>query len=506
MDPAKELQIKIGTTADVAGAEQAERSLEGVAQAGAAAGKGSKVAADQFDFLGKAGAQAAAGSTDAAKALSDLKNAGTGASQVLNGVRVAAQGGISGIFGMAQAVRGLITVVRAGVVSSGPIGLLVIALGTLAGLFLALTGRSKETSDALENTGNASDRLKKKLGELEISAKQSLKEQIERVEQLTSSYDDLIARVTAAEERMRASIKLQTDLKSAQIDRDEQRALAGATSAEQREAISRQFGAQRQTFQASVAAAELETRELQAKLQLQQAQAQLAGLQREKDQSAAGVAAARSAAEETAARAKAATKDAMTTSGILGGKSTGAIEALPFVGKSGAELRREDPEVLRRFAVAKDETSAAIAAAAALKEAEEAAARIAVKLADGLARVDAQISEAQADIERAIAGRQILATTTETGALKATAEAKPKIAAARTAAEEAAARGDSAGQDKAVAELKALTTEINRRDKQAGEQIAGLLKDNFAMRAAKDEVIVRVIEKANRRELNSREP
>jgi hypothetical protein len=496
-EPAKELQIKIGTTADVAGAEQAQQALEGVAQAaekaGASGGQASqeigKVTEEQREAaqaalhelnkpayseqLKKILGDAKGAADGASRSMGHLKRSGEDVSRVFRGLQMSSAGGTRGVLGLLTAMQGLVGMFRrAGQLLLGPVG---VALGAAAAGIAYLGKIANQNKEAIEkvfaDAADGSERLKTAYADLEAEAEKSVAAQIEDVRRLAAAYDDLISRVDAAQKRMADSIKLQTDLKAAQLDRDEQRALAGARTDEDRERIRREFGGQRESVQATMAVAEIDRIELQAKQQRERAAEQLSAQQRLRDTSTLKARLARDAA-----------------SGAV--EKSSEVAQREGASSDAAKQAREDAKVLVKAA----------------DLAEEELAQIVAKTAEAMQRIQAEFDAANAALEQAQMGRRILATETETGALKATAEAKPQIAAARTAAEEAAARGDSAGQDKAVAELRALTAENNRREKQAGEQIAGLLKENFAVRAAKDEVIVRVIEKSTRRELNSREP
>lgn len=124
--PDPKLDISITTSADTSGAKQATEALKGTGAAAAEAGSKTKVAGGQ-----------------AKEGFDKFSKAGNDAASVVNNLETASKGGVAGLFGLANAMRQLIGIVRTAAAASGPIGLLVTVLGTLVGLFLALKANSQ---------------------------------------------------------------------------------------------------------------------------------------------------------------------------------------------------------------------------------------------------------------------------------------------------------------------------------------------------------------------------
>lgn len=166
------LEILIKTIADSRGIATTEadiKSLAGSMREAAAAGKPLETNADKItEALTKTGSatkkneQATKGVVDA---YADLGRRGNEARDVVEGIGRAATGGAGSIFGLAQATRGFLTLVRGGLAASGPLGILVTVLGVLGGLFFALKdkigGANKETEKIGTSFKNASEEAKK---------------------------------------------------------------------------------------------------------------------------------------------------------------------------------------------------------------------------------------------------------------------------------------------------------------------------------------------------------
>lgn len=191
--PDPRLDIRISTT----GAAQAARDIEGI---GSAAGKAGQEA-------GKAGATARQG-------FNQFSKAGNDAANVINGLETASRGGIAGIFGIANAMRSLIGIVRGAVAATGPLGLLVTLLGTGLAAAMTLFGRS---ANSAEKSVEALTRKAQELGKVQLD---QLKGQLSAIAESASdavSEFDRLAKAAGEVDRAKtaariAQLKARTDL------------------------------------------------------------------------------------------------------------------------------------------------------------------------------------------------------------------------------------------------------------------------------------------------------
>lgn len=144
------LDIKITSAADTSGVDRMTDALNKQQSAQAATDTTAKQAAQSTREVGR-------GAAEASKEIGNLNRAGRAGTQMLSGLDRAAQGGVGAIFGIAQAFRGFISLVRSAVIASGPIGLLITALGLVAG---ALTLFRTKTTEAAGAQKDLSDKIK----------------------------------------------------------------------------------------------------------------------------------------------------------------------------------------------------------------------------------------------------------------------------------------------------------------------------------------------------------
>lgn len=435
----RELQLKISTAADVAGAQQAERALDKVAEKATAVSEEQKDAAK----AALAGLTAPAygekikhilGQTEgaargASKEFTALKQSGDDVRRVFTGIQGAAEGGTRGIVGMLNAGRGLVGIfARIGSVLAGPVGL---GLGAAAAGIAYLGRVAKQNQAAIEKVfaeaATRSGDLKTSVEALQKESEKSFAAQVKDVEALEASYGRLLAtmdRVGAATKLLNES---RTGVLNATMDRDEQAALAKAKTPEERERIARQFATKRLTLQQERDVAGLSDTELNAKNRLEAAQRASRGFFGQREQAEAAVA----AAERDSANATAAAAEVGRGAGI---GSSAHQQAL-------AEANR---------------------AAAALKAARENATGIFEKTAGGIDKADAEQQQARATLELVELQRQQVKLAQETLQIARTTAAKPQLEDARARAQAAMQAGDAAAQDKAVAEIKLIEGEVKR--------------------------------------------
>lgn len=198
--PDPKLDIKISTS----GAAQAARDIEGVGKAADKAGQ----------EAGKAGKSAGQGFQQFSKAGSDAAN-------VINNLETASKGGIAGIFGIANAMRSLIGIVRGAVAATGPLGLLVTLLGTGLAAAMAIFGRESKSA---EKSVEALTKKAQELGKVQLEQlKGQLSAIAESASDAVSEFDRLAkaaGEVDRAETAARiARLKARTDISEAERTR-----------------------------------------------------------------------------------------------------------------------------------------------------------------------------------------------------------------------------------------------------------------------------------------------
>jgi hypothetical protein len=479
--PAQELQIKIRTTAENRGATEAKQALDSVAQAAQKAGTQTNTAGTNAakglervsSAAKRAGADTDTAGKTAAKGLGEMQRAGNSASQMFNGLEAASRGGIQGIMGLAQATRGFIGLVRTAVISTGPLGVLVTVLGLAAGAMMALRGRTKEAADELGKTGKASDDLKAKLTELETKAKESLQRHTDEVKKLAAAYGDVVKAIDAAEQRIAQANDRAVRQQLAQIDLEEQQALGAAKTDEEREKIRREFGSRREGVTDRA-------QQLQLENQLANATVRERAAQEAASKARAQIDAAKSEAFEKTQERQAAQS---ALSGAAGEVQSNLArqreinEAItskdrPLSNAQKNELLAEFGSLQRRLPGAESERQAA---AGRLKQAEtaETAAmdnvrQVSIQAQQVIAEAD-QASAAVQDSRQAVTQeQQILATKTAARDTSRANDQATQIQQLEAEARAAANRGDWAGQDKAVAELRQLRSQPKPKPVEVG--------------------------------------
>lgn len=375
---------------------------------------------------------------DGSEAIKELGRRGSASKDVFEGLTQVYQGGAGAIFGIAKAWKNLGEAFKFNPIGAA-VAVVTAGLGIIKGGLDLLVSRAEKARDKLYGTGEATAKLKDGIAALEEQTKKSTDAQLTEIEKLTRAYDSLLARIDAGDARTKASVKAQLELQRATLDRDEQKALLGATTDEQRKKINDSFAQKRGASTAAETDAEFENLANKARLQRDEANKQAGRVRGE-----------RTAAENETAGKVAAADDARATA---------------F-------------ELAKRKGAASPETKAAITdAQLAAKAAELAKQKLAevVEATDkALDRINAQLDEAKAGAELATLGKQARAATVEAETLKARAADALREKEIREAASNAQAAGDNVGQSKAQAELRALEAARRAREALARREIGGL--------------------------------
>lgn len=362
------LDIKITTAADVRGAVNAERALDGVAQSAQRAGKGATWLNSSFQQVAAGSQKTAAGAQQVKGALDSFSRSAGGAAAVMGGLEAASAGGARGILGFANAIRPLIMLVRGAFAAAGPFGIAVTVIGTLVGLFGALRSRTSESSDEMGKAAKTSDSLTTALQALEKASQATLKQHLADVAKLKTDYQELVGLMDAASARVAREQQVARGAGMARLERDRATALAGAKTDADREKINARYDQKARDFTAGADSAAIETDVATANLRAEaaeQAAREARAVQTTADLAAAQATAGRQDAGKelsTALAAERATIPQLSVAGSMVDETAaslrGALRSMPYLGKV-------LPEPLVRFSGERPEERAAAAAVVA---------------------------------------------------------------------------------------------------------------------------------------------
>jgi len=392
-----QIDIKLKSAADTSGFDKTKQAAAGVGTAlkGAAGGVG-----DMTQKLSEAEIKAGAGK------------------DVIEGLSYAAKGGEGAFFGLTKAAGAFFAVLNA-----SPVMMLVSAVGLLLAGMKLLLDKVVESSTAWERMGKTMKPISEAYKEIDDAAKASLDDQLKRLNEIITAYEDWEKAASRARKEADKMNDAQQRLELAKIDNEEAGALGSAQTQEQRDAIKKQYEQKRTDVRQRYEDAKLENERLDATAKIRESEEQLRKIQTERDRLDADI------------REKQAAFDSAMS------KSDYALRS----GKSGdvvQEQMRESQKAKRALDDAKQskakwEETARKEERKAYDEAREARATLDVNKVDSeTIKQTRQTKSKQQDAERA--------------------PSKDEIDALGKEAEEAAARGDWAAQDAAVAKRRAL--------------------------------------------------
>lgn len=260
--PEQKLDVKISTTADVSGANQATKALDGVAQAGAKAGKGS------VTFLNST-AQAAG---NASKSVDALKKSGDALGKIFNGVAAANSGDLVQRFiGLKTAASGAADLLRS-LVTSGAVraaaafGGLAAAVAVVGKVFLDTRKAITDANDGVNLASKSAEEYQKELVEIGKTSSVALEKHLADIKKVSDAYTELLGRMDEAERRASKRGELSTTLALTKADLDEKKALALAKTDAERAKISERFDKERTGIKEVAENAGLENKVLASKV------------------------------------------------------------------------------------------------------------------------------------------------------------------------------------------------------------------------------------------------
>ena len=246
----QDLQIRIKTEADLAGADQTTAALKQVKTA-------TEDASQANEGLGK--------STGSVRGeIREFTRSGAETREILHGLSEAGKGGTDSIRGLATATRGFIGIMRTAAGASGPIGWFILAMGGLLGVFMALKGHAEGAGEGLKKTGEGADKAKTALEAMKKDGLDAVETGLRKIKEGAEDAIKAIDALAKANERIS---KAETDLQIAKVK-------AGPGTAEEKEAREAQirqqaeqskFTAEQSKIADEIAAKQKESNDLKAK-------------------------------------------------------------------------------------------------------------------------------------------------------------------------------------------------------------------------------------------------
>lgn len=269
-DEEQSLKIKIQTTADGTGAKQTEEALRGVKkEAGGAAEEMKKGSASAKEF-GK-----------------ELKEGGKVTHELEAALAGLERGGLGGFISAAKNAGKAIAILATSSIGAVLIPVLAVAGATFLALNKAIEHNREAMKKTFEENAKAAEAYQKKVEELKKSSEKALKEMTADVEKLAAAYKEVVAQIDEAAKRQDRLGKAKGELATATLDTDEKKALAKATSPEQREAIKRDFQTKRDIQETRGKVGDLDNTDLGAFVQKKNAEEAISAARRQNDEAAA---------------------------------------------------------------------------------------------------------------------------------------------------------------------------------------------------------------------------
>jgi hypothetical protein len=356
--------------------------------------------------------------------LHEVRGAAKGTHEVLEGLE---RGGIGGLI---KAGRGLGEILHS-LAGSALRGAFIPAALAAGAAVLALRKHGEkleeENKKTLEEATKRSERMKLAYEEIAKSAEKTAEAQIKAVEKVIASYDEFLGRLDRTDARLKESIKLQGEAKSAGLDRDEQRALDKAKTPEEREKITKSFEERRTTLKNNTANAEIIDTASNARLRLDENAVKTSEFQAQRD------AAQRNLEEKKKAEEKAVadSRDISNTlrregKNIAASPEANAARDIALKAqRERIEAEKQNAEVLQKFKTGSDKI-------------EEENAQASSQLGNARTRGERRIAELEADTAK----RQN--------------ESKPERERLKKEATAALDSGNSDAQDRAAKQLRDL--------------------------------------------------
>lgn len=393
-----QIDIKLKSTADTSGFDKTKQAAAGAQTALTGAAKG---AGEVGQKLSEAEIKAGAGK------------------DVIEGLSLAAKGGEGAFFGLSKAAGAFFSVLNA-----SPVMKLVSAVGLLYAGMKLLTGKIVESATAWEKYDEKIKPLEddyKRVGE---AAKVALEAQLKRLKEVAEAYDDLAKAAARSRKEIEQINSAQQRLDIAKVDSEEASLLRTAKTEKERDDIKQKYDAKRLSIRTKYEDVAAENERLSAQLQIRESEDQIRKIQTERDRIDADIRDKRAQFESLLAISK----DVLASGGS--GSDVMAATREAMLAKRALDEAMAGKSTFEERARKQEEKAYE----------DERAARLSISVGD----VEAKARGIERETEKSKAYPQAPAAT------------QAEIDALGKEAEEAAARGDWAAQDAAVAKRRAL--------------------------------------------------
>lgn len=371
--------------------------------------------------LGKSLSGAAAGARGMASGISEAEIKASSGKDVIEGLATASKGGEGAFFGLSKAAGSFFTILN-----SSPVMRLISVGGLLLAGMKLLTDKVVESSKAWEEHDKKIKPIKEEYKKIGEAAKLSLDEQLKRIGKLTTAYDDFTKAAARSRKEVEQMNNAQQKLDIARIDKEEESVLRTAKTEKERDEIKQKYDDNRLQVRNKYEDIASENERLSAQLQIRESEEQIRKVQTERD------------------RVDSALRDKQAEFELALSKSRALLES----GASPTEVSASVRESLLAQRARDD-------AAKAKSDFEEKA-----RIQEEKAYEDERAARATLDVNKV--ETETTRQTRQTRQTKSKqqdaerAPSKDEIDALGKEAEEAAARGDWAAQDAAVAKRRAL--------------------------------------------------
>jgi DNA repair exonuclease SbcCD ATPase subunit len=208
-----DLEVKVTTTSDTSGIDEAEKSLGGFKEQ--------------------------AHSTS--HALRELVGSSRHGAEIFRGLEAAGRGGASGVMEMVRGFRALILVVSGAL--GGPLSAVIITLGVIAGAFMALSRHSKEAGKDVEDTGKKSEEAAKKMEAIRKAVDEDWKPLEAELKNINEHFAILNKMMDQAKKGAEDLSKADKDLRDSQRELAKERELSEAKTPEEAAYIEKKYAA-----------------------------------------------------------------------------------------------------------------------------------------------------------------------------------------------------------------------------------------------------------------------
>jgi len=371
--------------------------------------------------LGKSMDSAAAGARGMAGGIGEAEIKAAAGKNVIEGLSAASKGGEGAFFGLSKAAGAFFAILNA-----SPVMVLVSAVGLLLAGIKLLTGKIIESSNAWEEHDKKIKPISEEYKKIGDAAKLSLDEQLKRIEKLTQAYDDFKKAASRARKEVEQMNNAQQKLDIARIDKEEESVLRTAKTEKERDEIKQKYDDKRLQVRNKYEDIASENERLSAQLQIRESEEQIRRVQTERDRVDSELRDKQAAFESALSKSR-----ALLESGASPTEFSAAVRESLL-----AQRARDDAAKAK----ADFDEKARIQEEKAYEDERAARATLEVNKVETettrLTRQTRQTKSKQQDAERA--------------------PSKDEIDALGKEAEDAAARGDWAAQDAAVAKRRAL--------------------------------------------------